>query len=137
MPADNKDKVTVLKLRKQKENGVKTVGVTAYDYPQALMADKAGVDWVLVGDSLGMTTLGYKTTIPVTMDDMLRSARAVSRGVNRAFTVGDMPYMSTKYQMRKQLKTPEILLKQEWMLLKWKDVWLKELKQFVILVSWL
>ena len=94
MPADNKDKVTVLKLRKQKENNVKTVGVTAYDYPQALMADNAGVDWVLVGDSLGMTTLGYKTTIPVTMDDMLRSARAVSRGVNRAFTVGDMPYMS-------------------------------------------
>ena len=94
MPADNKDKVTILKLRKQKENGVKTVGVTAYDYPQALMADNAGVDWVLVGDSLGMTTLGYKTTIPVTMDDMLRSARAVSRGVNRAFTVGDMPYMS-------------------------------------------
>ena len=94
MPADNKDKVTVLKLRKQKENNVKTVGVTAYDYPQALMADNAGVDWVLVGDSLGMTTLGYKTTIPVTMDDMLRSARAVSRGVKRAFTVGDMPYMS-------------------------------------------
>jgi 3-methyl-2-oxobutanoate hydroxymethyltransferase len=93
MPADNKDKVTVLKLRKQKESGVKTVGVTAYDYPQALMADKAGVDWVLVGDSLGMTTLGYKTTIPVTMDDMLRSANAVSRGVTRAFTVGDMPYM--------------------------------------------
>ncbi len=94
MPADNKDKVTILKLQKQKKNSVKTVGVTAYDYPQALMADNAGVDWVLVGDSLGMTTLGYKTTIPVTMDDMLRSARAVSRGVKRAFTVGDMPYMS-------------------------------------------
>ena len=94
MPADNKDKVTILKLRKQKENGVKTVGVTAFDYPQALMADNAGVDWVLVGDSLGMTTLGYKSTIPVTMDDMLRSARAVSRGVTRAFAVGDMPYMS-------------------------------------------
>jgi 3-methyl-2-oxobutanoate hydroxymethyltransferase len=94
MPADNKDKVTILKLQKQKQNKVKTVGVTAYDYPQALMADNAGVDWILVGDSLGMTTLGYKTTIPVTMDDMLRSARAVSRGVNRAFTVGDLPYMS-------------------------------------------
>ena len=94
MPADNKDKVTILKLQKQKQNDVKTVGVTAYDYTQALMADNAGVDWVLVGDSLGMTTLGYKTTIPVTMDDMLRSARAVSRGVKRAFTVGDMPYMS-------------------------------------------
>ena len=72
MPADNKDKVTILKLQKQKKNNVKTVGVTAYDYPQALMADNSGVDWVLVGDSLGMTTLGYKTTIPVTMDDMLR-----------------------------------------------------------------
>ena len=94
MPADNKDKVTILKLLKQKKNNVKTVGVTAYDYPQAFMADNAGVDWVLVGDSLGMTTLGYKTTIPVTMDDMLRSARAVSRGVKRAFVVGDMPYMS-------------------------------------------
>ena len=94
MPADNKDKVTILKLQKQKQNGVKTVGVTAYDYPQALMADNAGVAWGLVGDSLGMTTLGYKTTIPVTMDDMLRSARAVSRGVTRAFAVGDMPYMS-------------------------------------------
>ena len=94
MPADNKDKVTILKLQKQKKNTVKTVGVTAYDYPQALMADNSGLDWVLVGDSLGMTTLGYKTTIPVTMDDMLRSAKAVSRGVKRAFTVGDMPYMS-------------------------------------------
>ena len=94
MTADNKDKVTILKLQKQKKNTVKTVGVTAYDYRQALMADHAGVDWVLVSDSLGMTTLGYKTTIPVTMDDMLRSAKAVSRGVKRAFTVGDMPYMS-------------------------------------------
>ena len=94
MPADNKDKVTILKLRKQKQNNVKTVGVTAYDYPQALMADNAGVDWILVGDSLGMTTLGYKSTIPVTMDDMLRSARAVARGSSRAFTVGDLPYMS-------------------------------------------
>ena len=104
MPADNKDKVTVLKLRKQKESGVKTVGVTAYDYPQALMADKAGVDWVLVGDSLGMTTLGYKTTIPVTMDDMLRSANAVSRDVNRAFTVGDMPYMSYQVSNEEAIK---------------------------------
>ena len=104
MPADNKDKVTILKLQKQKKNTVKTVGVTAYDYPQALMADKAGVDWVLVGDSLGMTTLGYKTTIPVTMDDMLRSANAVSRGVTRAFTVGDMPYMSYQVSNEEAIK---------------------------------
>ena len=64
MPADNRDKVTVLKLQKQKKNNVKTVGVTAYDYPQSLIADNAGVDWVLVGDSLEMTTLGDNTTIP-------------------------------------------------------------------------
>ena len=76
MPADNKDKVTILKLRKQKQNNVKTVGVTAYDYPQALMADNAGVDWILVGDSLGMTTLGYKSTIPVSYTH-LRAPRDV------------------------------------------------------------
>ena len=61
MPADNKDKVTILKLRKQKQNNVKTVGVTAYDYPQALMADNAGVDWILVGDSLGTVSYTHLT----------------------------------------------------------------------------
>ena len=67
---------------------------TAYDYPQARIADGAGVDAILVGDSLGMTTLGYKTTIPVTMDDMIRHSEAVSRGAKKAFLIGDMPYMS-------------------------------------------
>ena len=67
MAADDKRKVTVLKLRRQKAEGKKTVIVTAYDYPQAIIADGADVDCILVGDSLGMTTLGYKTTIPVTM----------------------------------------------------------------------
>jgi 3-methyl-2-oxobutanoate hydroxymethyltransferase len=94
VPADNKDKVTIVKLNKQKESHINTVLVTAYDYPQAYIADNAGVDCILVGDSLGMTTLGYKTTIPVTMGDMLRSASAVARGATRAFTIGDMPYMS-------------------------------------------
>jgi 3-methyl-2-oxobutanoate hydroxymethyltransferase len=94
MAADDKNKVTVLKLRRQKRKNDKTVLVTAYDYPQARIADSAGVDAILVGDSLGMTTLGYKTTIPVTMDDMIRHAEAVSRGAKRAFLIGDMPYMS-------------------------------------------
>ena len=67
---------------------------TAYDYPQARIADGAGVDAILVGDSLGMTTLGYKTTIPVTMDDMIRHSEAVARGAKKAFLIGDMPYMS-------------------------------------------
>tara|TARA_R110000824_G_scaffold303879_5_gene491735 strand:- start:5806 stop:6777 length:972 start_codon:yes stop_codon:yes gene_type:complete len=94
MAADSKTKVTVLKLRRQKREGNKTVLVTAYDYPQARIADGAGVDCILVGDSLGMTTLGYKTTIPVTMDDMIRHSEAVSRGAKNAFLIGDMPYMS-------------------------------------------
>ena len=88
IPPELRKKTTILTLNNQKKKGIKTVGVTAYDYPQALLADKAGVDWILVGDSIGMTTLGYKTTIPVTMDDMLRSANAVSRGVTRALALG-------------------------------------------------
>ncbi len=94
MAADSKTKKTILTLNKHKKEGTKTVLVTAYDYPQAVIADGAGVDAILVGDSLGMTTLGYKSTIPVTMDDMIRHAEAVKRGTNNAFLIGDMPYMS-------------------------------------------
>ena len=101
MAADSRTKVTVLRLRRQKREGTKTVLVTAYDYPQARIADRAGVDCILVGDSLGMTTLGYKTTIPVTMNDMIRHAEAVSRGSKDAFLIGDMPYMS--YQISNEL----------------------------------
>ena len=94
MPANDRNKVTILKLRRQKREGKKTVLTTAYDYPQATIADGAGVDAILVGDSLGMTTMGYKSTIPVTMEDMIRSAESVSRGAKNAFLIGDMPYMS-------------------------------------------
>ena len=101
MPADSKTKTTILKLRRHKRTKEKTCMVTAYDYPQALIADKAGVDIVLVGDSCGMTTHGYKTTIPVTMDEMVNHCEAVSRGAKDAFLVGDMPYMS--YQPSNQV----------------------------------
>jgi 3-methyl-2-oxobutanoate hydroxymethyltransferase len=94
MPANDRNKVTILKLRRQKRQGTPTVLTTAYDYPQARIADGAGVDAILVGDSVGMTTLGYKTTIPVTMDDMIRHSEAVAKGANKAFLIGDMPYMS-------------------------------------------
>ena len=94
MSANDKNKVTILKLRRQKREGTPTVITTAYDYPQARIADGASVDCILVGDSLGMTTLGYKTTIPVTMDDMIRHSEAVSKGAKNAFLIGDMPYMS-------------------------------------------
>jgi 3-methyl-2-oxobutanoate hydroxymethyltransferase len=94
LSADDRNKVTILKLRRLKRQGTPTVITTAYDYPQANIADSAGVDAILVGDSLGMTTMGYKSTIPVTMDDMIRSAESVSRGAKKAFLIGDMPYMS-------------------------------------------
>jgi 3-methyl-2-oxobutanoate hydroxymethyltransferase len=104
MAADNKNKVTILKLRRQKREGNKTVLVTAYDYPQSRIADGAGVDAILVGDSLGMTTLGYKTTIPVTMDDMVLHCEAVSRGSQHAFLIGDMPYMSYQISNEEAIK---------------------------------
>jgi 3-methyl-2-oxobutanoate hydroxymethyltransferase len=68
--------------------------LTCYDYPTAYLQDQAGVEMILVGDSLGMTMLGYDSTLPVTMDDMIRHASAVRRGAPTAFVVGDMPYMS-------------------------------------------
>ena len=76
------------------EKGEKIVYLTAYDYLTAKMEEKAGVDMILVGDSLGMVSLGYDTTFPVTMDDMIRHCAAVRRGAPNTFIVGDMPYMS-------------------------------------------
>lgn len=87
-------KTNILTLIGKKRKKVKTVLVTAYDVWQAKLADDAGVDAILVGDSLGMTTLGYDTTIPVTMDDMILHTEAVRRGTKRAFLIGDMPYLS-------------------------------------------
>ncbi len=94
MNTTERKKITVLTLQKMKAQGEKAVYITAYDFPLARLADRAGVDMILVGDSLGMTTLGYKTTLPVTMDDMIRHASAVTRGAKNAFVIGDLPYMS-------------------------------------------
>lgn len=68
--------------------------LTCYDYPTAYLQDEAGIDMILVGDSLGMTMLGYESTLPVTMEDMIRHAQAVRRGAPHVWLIGDMPYMS-------------------------------------------
>ena len=86
-------KLTVRDIVKMKGKE-RIVMVTAYDYPTARIADEAGVDVILVGDSLGMVVLGYESTLPVTMDDMIRHTRAVARATPRALVVGDMPFGS-------------------------------------------
>ena len=87
-------KVNVMDIEHAKKEGRKLVVVTAYDYPFGLMADQAGVDMVLVGDSLGMVVLGMDSTVPVTMEMMIHHIRAVVRGCKRALVIGDMPFMS-------------------------------------------
>lgn len=87
-------KVTLPMLFKKVANHEPITWLTCYDYPTAYLQEQAGIDMILVGDSLGMTMLGYETTLPVTMDDMIRHTQAVRRGAPQAFLVGDMPYMS-------------------------------------------
>ncbi len=87
-------RVTIHELKAMKRRGEKIVMLTAYDYPSARILDQTGVPIVLVGDSLGMVVLGYDSTIPVTMEEMIHHARAVVRGSQRAHIVFDMPFMS-------------------------------------------
>ena len=87
-------KMTLPKLFKKAADGQPITWLTCYDYPTAYLQEQAGIDMILVGDSLGMTMLGYETTLPVTMDDMIRHSQAVRRGAPNVFLVGDMPYMS-------------------------------------------
>lgn len=87
-------KVTIQNLFQKVANGTPITWLTCYDYPTAYLQEQAGVDMILVGDSLGMTMLGYDSTLPVTMDDMIRHSQAVRRGAPNVFLVGDMPYMS-------------------------------------------
>lgn len=91
-------KITVDSLQRKKEKNAKIVSITSYDYPTAILADEAGVDIILVGDSIAMTVFGYENTLEVTMEEMISHTKAVVRGAKDAtghsFVVGDMPYMS-------------------------------------------
>lgn len=97
---EKRRKITVLDLQEMKENGRKITMLSIPDYPLALLADRAGLDTILVGDSLAMTVLGYETTVPITLDEMLHHAKAVTRGTKYAFVVGDMPFMSNNTSER-------------------------------------
>ncbi len=87
-------KVTLPDLFNKVDSGKPITMLTCYDYPTAYFQEQAGIDMILVGDSLGMTMLGYDSTLPVTMDDMIRHTQAVRRGAPMAWLIGDMPYMS-------------------------------------------
>jgi 3-methyl-2-oxobutanoate hydroxymethyltransferase len=87
-------RITINDIRALKRRGEPIVMLTAYDFPSARLTDQAGADIILVGDTLGMVVLGYDTTVPVTMDEMLHHVKAVTRGAKHAFVVADMPFMS-------------------------------------------
>ncbi len=87
-------KVTVPDIISRKKENKKICMITAYDFPSAIVSDEAGVDIILVGDSLGMVVLGYENTLKVTMDEMIHHTKAVARGTKRALLVGDMPFLS-------------------------------------------
>ncbi len=105
-------KVTVRDIADMKVRGERIPMLTAYDYPSARLADEAGVPMILVGDSLGMVVLGYDSTIPVTVEDMIHHIKAVSRGARRSLIVGDLPFMSYQVDMSQALKNAGRLLQE-------------------------
>ncbi|HAU31883.1 MAG: 3-methyl-2-oxobutanoate hydroxymethyltransferase [Desulfotomaculum sp. 46_296] len=105
-------RVTTTFFREAKKDGRMITMLTAYDYLMASLVEKAGIDAILVGDSLGNVVLGYSSTIPVTMDDMIHHIKAVTRGVSRAMVVGDMPFMSYHLSMEESLKNAGRILQE-------------------------
>jgi len=105
-------KVTILAVQQAKEENRKLTMVTAYDYPFGLLADEAGIDIVLVGDSLGMVVMGLEGTVAVNMEHMIHHIRAVTRGCKNPFIVGDMPFMSYNTSIREAIINAGRLLKE-------------------------
>ena len=107
-------KTTILTLLDKKARGEPITMITAYDYPGALAADRAGLDSILVGDSLGMVVLGYDSTVQVTMEEMLHHCKAVRRGAHAggAYLIGDMPFMSYQAERAEAVRNAGRLLKE-------------------------
>ena len=106
------ERVTVTAVRAMKARGERVVMLTAYDTPTARLLDAAGVDVILVGDSLAMVALGYETTLPVTLEEMLHHTRAVARGAARALAVGDLPFLSYQVSREEALRSAGRMLKE-------------------------
>ena len=105
-------RLTTLALKEMKQKGEKIVMITSYDYPTAQLVDEAGVDTILVGDSLGNTILGYKDTLAVTVDDMIHHGKAVVRGSERALVIIDMPFLSYQISPEEALRNAGRIMQQ-------------------------
>ncbi|MPZ22458.1 MAG: 3-methyl-2-oxobutanoate hydroxymethyltransferase, partial [Dehalococcoidia bacterium] len=105
-------KRSIYDLKGFKERGEKFAMITAYDYPTARLADQAGIPIILVGDSVGMVVLGYESTVPVTLEDMIHHGKAVVRGVEQALVVVDMPFMTYQVSAEEALRNAGRLLKE-------------------------
>ncbi|HOV80301.1 MAG TPA: 3-methyl-2-oxobutanoate hydroxymethyltransferase [Bacillota bacterium] len=108
----SKVKVTTATVKQMKIEGRPITMLTAYDYPIARMVDEAGIDMILVGDSLGNVVLGYDSTLPVTMEDMIHHVKAVCRGASRAMVVADMPFLSYQVSVEEAVRNAGRFLKE-------------------------
>lgn len=108
----SRKKVTILDLKEKKEKGDRITMLTAYDYPTGLLVDQAGIDIILVGDSLAMVVLGHENTVAVTMDEMLHHCKAVARGAKHPLLVGDMPFMSYQVDAKEAVRNAGRFLKE-------------------------
>ncbi|MCJ7595747.1 MAG: 3-methyl-2-oxobutanoate hydroxymethyltransferase, partial [Desulfobacterales bacterium] len=108
----DRKKVTIAELLQKKASGQKITMMTAYDYPSAGLVDQAGIDTILVGDSLAMVVLGHDSTVPVSMDDMIHHCKAVTRGAKNSFIIGDMPFMSYQVSVEKAVENAGRFIKE-------------------------
>ncbi len=110
--SNTNEKITISELQEMKKDGQQIVMLTAYDYPTARLVEQGGVDMILVGDSLGMTVLGYKDTLPVTLQDIISHTQAVCRAVERPMVVADMPFMSFQVSKEDTLRNAGRIVKE-------------------------
>jgi len=105
-------RVSITQIKEMKQKGERIAMLTAYDYATAKLIDEAGIPLILVGDSLGMVILGYESTIPVTMDEMIHHTKAVVRGTTQALVVGDMPFMTYQVSVDDALRNAGRFIKE-------------------------